>query len=1594
MSKLRADEFVNSDDNGAPSFPHSATVPAPTADNHFATKLYADTSASTKSSSITNTISNTAPSNPSAGDFWTNTTSNIISLNIWNGSSWVNVKNSVEISAGQIVTPPSISDPNGGYIPTMLTATSAVVSDATLSSSKWYKDDVEIPGATGLQYYATELGTYKYEEVWVDVFGNQLFPSLSAVIDAYAGVINAQPTITSSNGVYSPTTLTATPASVSNATLTGSRWYRDGVVISGSSGLSINIPENEGGIYKYEETWTDAFGTQLLPTLSASVQVFLTIGEPEVTGPTYNAGTPDFDFTGQSSAITNVNTVNTPGTLAFSTTLFDVVDPTGGTGWPVPMDVSTGIDNTDKSLIWFKRRNANYNHFLYDTVRGTSHHLISNSTNGQSTGGRLLSYSSDGFSFAASGEGGQPYVAWNFKAAPGFFDIVTYTGNGGSSQTIPHNLDSVPGFMIVKELNDTSNWICYHKSLGNDYAIYLNNVEDADGPNKPSWNQTSPTSTEFTVGIDGYHTNDGNTNYIAYLFDDNPDNQIKCGKTSYLPGATTENVVCGFKPKFVMAKCVSENGLWVMVDVERGLPQSPSAATYLYPSKTEQEGSSYDTMTMNANEDGFILKATNGAGEYIYIAIGDPITPDNSETQLTLTDTTVSKVSDGTTIPGITIDEVLTLGEGVTSDITTSGTATVPVFSTNLFAGNNSEQTINNGIDLESGGGLVWIKNRTLDGSNNTLYDTTSVGTLFSDAGNPDSDYNSEILSYNNDGFTLVDGSTSVYSNKSGQNYVSWTFREAPGFFDIVTYTAGGGTQISHALGSEPGCILVKRTNSSSDWFVYHKELNYGDGALNNTPQYNYLQLNSNNQSSGSGGLGWNPTSTTFNPWANLGLDNSGAEYVAYLFADTPGLIKCGSYTGNGQSVANTTEINCGFRPQFLMVKSTNVSNEGDNTSWCIFDNQRGYNINGTFYSNQVLHPNKNKSESFKSGNSTGYSQGIGHGIQFTDNGFIPKDGAFLFNDDAYPSEYIFVAIAENAETDVTADVHALGTISASSGNTITLSDVSGTWSTGMKVEGMTLDTRDYEDAVDPTSLSLTSSEPAVTQGTLTTWGNAQWQIAEDSAFTTNVQSYTSQLTASGTQVGPSEFNLDYEKDYFVRTKYGSSNPSNVFSDWSDPIPFRTSVNITYSVSHSTTSVDEGSSVTFDVTTTGVDDGTVLYYSLGGSVDGADIDGGLTGSLTINSNFGSTTITLTEDQTTEGAENLVFQLRTDSTSGEIVYTSSTISVSDTSIEPAYLNTYLFKSPRDFKSSGSGWTVPTGVTHIWVSTVGAGGVGENFPNSYSGGDGGGGGYSRGVIAVTAGETLIVAVGNHNNNGYGSDSYAPGGGFSGILRGPSSPSPNPSYTSLIIAGAGGGGQVNTNYSHSKSSGHAGSGGGSAGQHASDNWDAGAYPAQGGTQSSGGNMSWKTNPWGPSTYNSSSPRNGSYLKGGDGSGGGGGGGYYGGGGDDLGSHGGGAGGSGYIGGALPFPTANSYYPIRGTHQGSRRSVDYRMTNSPDYPLLGPNPISPQPWGHGGQGGNGPYPQRYSLGRGNGFVIIHCFKRTPTPTDFPTSFTVAGTY
>ena len=125
----------------------------------------------------------------------------------------------------------------------------------------------------------------------------------------------------------------------------------------------------------------------------------------------------------------------------------------------------------------------------------------------------------------------------------------------------------------------------------------------------------------------------------------------------------------------------------------------------------------------------------------------------------------------------------------------------------------------------------------------------------------------------------------------------------------------------------------------------------------------------------------------------------------------------------------------------------------------------------------------------------------------------------------------------------------------------------------------------------------------------------------------------------------------------------------------------------TFAVSPSTASVNEGSSVTFTVTTTNVSDGTTLYWSLNtvsGTINTSDFTGAaVTGSFSISSNTGSVALTLANDTTTEGSESFQLQVRTGSTSGTIVATSSTVTIGDTSLSPS---TWSINSSTDFSSN--------------------------------------------------------------------------------------------------------------------------------------------------------------------------------------------------------------------------------------------------------------------------------------------------------------------
>ena len=254
------------------------------------------------------------------------------------------------------------------------------------------------------------------------------------------------------------------------------------------------------------------------------------------------------------------------------------------------------------------------------------------------------------------------------------------------------------------------------------------------------------------------------------------------------------------------------------------------------------------------------------------------------------------------------------------------------VFSTYLYTGNGSTQTINNGIDLAGKGGMVWGKSRTQH-YDHFLVDTVRGAhqTLFSNGTGLNQNYSSSSGTIGNFGATGFTVGTYTLANQSGQSYASWTFRKAPKFFDAVTYTGNGSFRwLNHSLGAIPGMILVKRTDSAGGWVVYH--IGVGNAA--------HFLLNAPNEVTTWSAL-WgtaDPTASQFRISNDPTMNALGGTYVAYLFAHDPsadGIIQCGSYTGNSSAAGPI--VNLGWEPQYLMVKS--ASGTGN---WQIIDSMRG----------------------------------------------------------------------------------------------------------------------------------------------------------------------------------------------------------------------------------------------------------------------------------------------------------------------------------------------------------------------------------------------------------------------------------------------------------------------------------------------------------------------------------------------------------------------------------------------------------------------------------------------------------------------------
>jgi len=327
---------------------------------------------------------------------------------------------------------------------------------------------------------------------------------------------------------------------------------------------------------------------------------------------------------------------------------------------------SQTLDMDNLGLLWMKNRTEGSNYCLFDSVRGgyyTSAPGPILRSNGTTAAGGSDITSAYGITFGSSSstigsdgggynynQNGKSYVGWQWRAngagsantdgsinstvsvnTTSGFSIVSYTGTGANA-TVGHGLGAVPKMIIVKNLSDVDNWVVYHNSLGNTDGLYLNTTDSTVGTNT-FWNNTTPTTTVFSVGTHN-RVNGSGDNMIAYCFAEKT-GYSKFGSYKGNGNADGTFVYTGFKPAFVIVKCSSTSADWQLADNKRTTSGGNVIDKDLRPNNSDSETTN---TFVDFYSNGFKLRNNfgnwNASGEtYIYMCFAEePLVGDNPAT--------------------------------------------------------------------------------------------------------------------------------------------------------------------------------------------------------------------------------------------------------------------------------------------------------------------------------------------------------------------------------------------------------------------------------------------------------------------------------------------------------------------------------------------------------------------------------------------------------------------------------------------------------------------------------------------------------------------------------------------------------------------------------------------------------------------------------------------------------------------------------------------------------------------------------------------------------------------------------------------------
>jgi hypothetical protein len=373
-------------------------------------------------------------------------------------------------------------------------------------------------------------------------------------------------------------------------------------------------------------------------------------GTDSYTAQTINLGQRPFAYTPPSGFVA-LNTFNLP-TPTIGATASTLADDNFNIALWTANETNRTIDvGFQPGLVWAKSRSTAWDHTLFDSVRGSGKSIKSNTTGAEATSSTSLTgFVSNGFTLGVNSDGpainyatGQTFVGWTWKAngagvsntdgtitstvsantTAGFSIVKASLSSSFSGITLGHGLGVVPVMIIGKPLISGTNWYVYHQNVGATKGLYLN---DPSGEITQSglWNNTSPTSSVFSVGTAAWWTTSTASDYIFYCF-----SQVAGYSAfgSYTGNGSTDGtfVFTGFRPRFVMWKNITQGSQWILLDTARNTYNVSNA--YLEPNTSDAENTANTVFDMLSN--GFKLRNSGGtdfnesANTYIYMAFAE-----------------------------------------------------------------------------------------------------------------------------------------------------------------------------------------------------------------------------------------------------------------------------------------------------------------------------------------------------------------------------------------------------------------------------------------------------------------------------------------------------------------------------------------------------------------------------------------------------------------------------------------------------------------------------------------------------------------------------------------------------------------------------------------------------------------------------------------------------------------------------------------------------------------------------------------------------------------------------------------------------------